>query len=522
MNAYKWRPWLKDPGTPETRVEHFHRNKLHCSIEGYENAAAHELIALSGLKSKSTAGIDLDTIKHRWLNIDPHCVFEAHLPQLIPLDYIDRVYIAQTTFDSLSNFAKELSKIIFGDALCITPHQIDMTIKPAGLHQPLDPTRIPYQSFTVDDMFKKVEKISNDLPSIQGTYVTLPSSHFKDYIIIPMTISQSFDQYKSTQTSSTKLSNSIYIYWEALNGDMILTLTNRMIDAHVEPKNLQCLTCYIAKWPVNNTMKSTTSIKPNYSEVYSYIGNHHPIKHYFIIDDLKFKSYSNTFHRGCNTDDYMMYNLIIDRNTNQVTLSIVRSNSIYNQQKLTYTFPPAELDLNNLEFIQLSAGSQTVPIRNLIIKHEPIEQYHPSIDMDFIKAKTAPILSHPIGKNDDEYLSRKPCPDSIHCLLGYIDNKDGKEHNENYTHPCRFSELCHKKSIEPHFVHIRHSVPRCPEDSKCSKLGEPLHRAEFRHSKLPDYLIPCRDQQECKKTKSAVHLVKYSHGETIPLPSSKD
>jgi hypothetical protein len=434
------------------------------------------------------------------------------------LDYIEHVYIAQTTFDSLLDFAKESSKTIFGDALCITPHQIDMKIKPAGLHQPLDPTRVPYQSFVVNDICQRIEKKSNDLPLIHGTFVTLPRSQFKDYIIIPMTISQSFNQYKSTQSSSTDLSNSIYIYWEALNGDMMLALTNRMIDTNLEQNNLQCLTCYIARWPSNNTMKTTTPIVPNYFEGYSYIGNHHPIKHYFIIDDLKFKSSSNAFHRGCNTDDYMMYNLIIDRNTNQVTLSIVGSNSIYNHQKIIYRFNQTELDLNNLEFIQLSAGLQTVPIRNLIIRHQPIEQFHPSIDMDFIKTKTTSLEKPIVKKYQEEISSRKPCLDSIHCLLQYAETKEGKEHNEQYSHPCRFSELCYKKSVEPHLVHIPHPVLMCPHDSKCSQLGEPLHRAQFRHSQLPDYLIPCRYQKQCK-TKTIDHLKKYSHGETIPLPS---
>jgi hypothetical protein len=524
MNAYKWRPWLTDPGSPQARIEHFHRNKLHCSIQGYENAAAYELIALTGLKNKSTIDVDLNLIKQRWLTIDSHCVFEAHLPQLIPLDYIERVYIAQTTFDSLSNFAQQSAKTIFGDALCITPHQIDVNIKPAGLHKPLDPTRIPYQSFVVNDMCQRIEKQSNDLPLIQGAFiVTLPSSHFKDYIIIPMTISQSYNQYKSTQTSSTDLSNSIYIYWEAFNGDMMLTLTNQIIDTNsFEQNNLQCLTCYIAKWPLNNTIKTTISITPDYREGYSYIGNHHPIKHYFIIDDLKFKSSSNTFHRGCNVDDYMMYNLIIDRNTNQVTLSIVGSNSIYNQQKITYTFNQTELDLNNLEFIQLSAGLQTVPIRNLVIKHQPIQRFHPSIDTDFIETKiTSYTTEKPIVKQYQEELSSKPpCLDSIHCLLQYAETKEGKEHIEQYSHPCRFSELCHRKSVEPHLVHIPHLVPMCQNDDKCSQLGEPFHRAQFRHSKLPDYLIPCKHQQQCK-TKTIEHRKKYSHGETIPLPSLK-
>ncbi|CAF2632970.1 unnamed protein product [Rotaria sp. Silwood2] len=74
-NAYRFRPWLTDPGSPEARIEYFHRNKLHCSIPGYEDAAAYELIALTGLATKSIKNIDLKVIQQRWLNIDSHCIF---------------------------------------------------------------------------------------------------------------------------------------------------------------------------------------------------------------------------------------------------------------------------------------------------------------------------------------------------------------------------------------------------------------------------------------------------------------
>lgn len=518
QNAYRWRPWLTDPGSPETRIEHFHRNKLHCSIEGFEEAAAAELLVGMGLKSKSITDIGLDAIKQRWSTVDSHLVFEAHLPQLIPLDYIERVYIAQSTFDSLSKFAQELSKKIFGPALCIAPHQIDVSIPPAGLHKPLDSTRVPYQAFLLNDMFQMIETESNSTTLKEGTWITIPFSRFVEQIVNPMTISQSFEKSQST-------SNSIYIYWEALGGDLMLTLTNQLIDiSTMDQPDLQCLTCYIHKWSSNNIRKKTTQAIYDYREGSTYISNNHPRRHYYIMDDHKFKASSDSFHRGCNVDDFITYCLHIDRTAKTVALSICRSNSIYNHQKITCVFDSTELNLNKLEFIQISAGLQTVAVRNLMIRHEPVKQFHPTIDTDYIKTQTSLDVVIEQTKTKPKAQLKNPsnlCTNSIHCLLQYAETKEGKEHNDQYTHPCRFSEKCRQKYREPHLVHIPHTVPNCDQDTKCSQLADPLHRAQYRHSNLPDYLVPCKYQQGCK-TKTAEHRIKYSHGEKIPLPSFED
>ncbi|CAF5111235.1 unnamed protein product, partial [Rotaria sp. Silwood1] len=47
-NAYKHRPWLKDPDNADKRVTNFHNSKLHCSIPRYEYAADTKLMALTG------------------------------------------------------------------------------------------------------------------------------------------------------------------------------------------------------------------------------------------------------------------------------------------------------------------------------------------------------------------------------------------------------------------------------------------------------------------------------------------
>lgn len=44
-------------------------------------------------------------------------------------------------------------------------------------------------------------------------------------------------------------------------------------------------------------------------------------------------------------------------------------------------------------------------------------------------------------------------------------------------------------------------------------MTDPFHRAKYRHTDLPDFLVPCRDQK-CPNTTDD-HRTKYSHGEDV-------
>jgi hypothetical protein len=233
--------------------------------------------------------------------------------------------------------------------------------------------------------------------------------------------------------------------------------------------------------------------------------------------------------------------LKIKRKTGEVTLTHVGANSIYNHQIISYTFQRSELDFYTLEYIHVNAGHRIVPIRNLVIRHEPIEEYYPSFDKDFKEGSepftpsSKPKTNTPdASKNDQKdeepssvfgYLKDKllgkddksliPCDDSVNCLIQYSD----ESHNKKYSHPCRYSELCRSMSDHPHLEHIPHSVSLCKYDKKCQQLVDPVHRAKYRHSNLPDFLVPCRYQKHCRD-KTTQQRIKYSHGEKIPPPST--
>ncbi|CAF4108583.1 unnamed protein product, partial [Rotaria sordida] len=360
---------------------------------------------------------------------------------------------------------------------------------------------------------------------VQGAVITIPSTNFNDHLVLPLTISQAYKQYCVDHAQPPK-DNTIYIYWRAMNGDMMLTLSNEEIDPGEKQPNLRCLICYIAA--------KSNSIDTPYHENTSYLNSGQPSQHATFLAKKKYAAKSDRFHIGCNTDYFMTYCLEYQCSTGQVTLSHAGPNAIYNHEKITCTFAKGNLDLSNLEFIYVSAGDSIIPIRNFMICFEKQPNLHPTFDSTFKKptltigakdavghipakatndnASNPESISAGVKKStaDDASSSITPCLDNINCLIQY--KADESDHNAKFSHPCRFSELCQSKECQR--IHETHQVSMCNHDKKCHKLTDPFHRAEFRHTGMPDYLIPCRNQAKCTDT-STQHRMKYSHGEQV-------
>ncbi|CAF1401512.1 unnamed protein product [Adineta steineri] len=553
--TYSHRPWTRDPGNDGKRIEHFHSSRLHCSVHGYEYAAASELIALTGADRKSM-NVSIEAILDRWINVDSHELFEAHLPQLIPLDYIDRVYIPKNVFESLSPEAQQSAKGAFKDSLMISIYESDEIKQGTTLKEILD---LPYQKYVFEQHCEAIRDQMNKPNISRGIVITVAASEFEEHVVSPTTISQAYHLYYLDKPQSHGGHKFTYIYWQAMNGDMMLTVANEKLIPGEQQFNLQCLVCYIAEKP--------STVTEEYHEAFSYLNDGLPFQHGNNVTTNRYKAKSNTFYRGCNTDDYFTFCLKISHMTGQVTLSHAGPNSIYNHEKIECQFNTSEFDLSKLEFIHLSAGSQDVPVRNLTINFELIPELHPTVDMNF-KKDTSNLLEKylvaasyvdqnafnnngtgggrpmqvipPTQLNTPSTLRRvadiflcrctnaiepaplndalptlKPCEDSIYCL-----QQRSSMHTIQYSHPCGYSELCVRKAKEPYLTHERHNALRCAQDKNCLEKHDPVHRAIYRHTNLPDYLIPCHKQDSCVD-KSAEHRIEYFHGETIPIIKRK-
>ena len=530
-NAYKWRQWLTDPGTADGRVKHYHNTKYHASIPGFEYGIALELMALTSLeRNLKSMDIDLQTIFQRWLTIDSHHTIEAHLPQLIPIDYIDHIYVAQNIYDSFKDQTRQTLNAVFKNRYTILQHQGLVSGNPLGPPgpKPQDQGRLNYQTAVVDALMVKYKRDIAHVPSrpIQGAVITIPPSGFKELAGIPLTISQAYELYQSIHNKKPS-ENIAYIYWQTINGDMMLMLSKEQMEVNEDQPNDQCLLCYISP--------KTDFHDDNYHEQTTYVNKGQPIQHHKFLTKKLFKAKSNHFHIGSNTDDYITYCLELDRSKGSVTLYQAGANAIYNYQKITCDFTKHELDLSVLEHIYVTADTKEVSVRNLFVTFEKQLDLHPTIDKSHKSPAPAPAPApagpgsgsgggyhgHGSGSGADYHghssgASSSPryvCRDDVNCLLQYMTDAAGKAHITKYSHPCRFSELCRNKDKEPHLTHEPHNVEKCKNDGHCKELGDPLHRAKYRHKDLADFLVPCRDSK-CSN-KSSDHLTKYSHGEKV-------
>ncbi|UJR32654.1 hypothetical protein I4U23_020114 [Adineta vaga] len=521
--TYPHRPWVSDPGSESEKIKCFHRSKLHCSTPDYAYAAAAELIAITGILKKNM-DVNVKDILHRWINVDSHEVFEAHLPQLVPLDYIDAVYIPKNLFESLSAVAQNSAKKTFRNCLHITDHQVNLAFSDL---RSKDESRSKYQEFVVQKLIEKIEKRMKRSSYLYGTVITLAPSRFTEHVVLPVTVNKACDQYRRNHKRTTDLDD-IYIYWQTMYGDMMLTLSNEPFDPKIKQTNIRYLVCYLAERPSITTT--------NYNEAYSYVNADDPFRHDIIMTNGNCSASTRTFYRGSNIENFLTFCLKLEKKTGRVTLSHAGPNGIYCNERISCHFPKATLDLSRLRFIHISAGARKIPVRNLIVTFEEIPDLHPSYDKNFTpehnvssrqkgshsgdssREKSPSVLSK-VGRfahNVVDYLvgndkKRKPCSESIYCL-----SQKSPNHTEEFSHPCPYAEICKNQDQEPHLTHESRQVEQCSWDPKCSKLDDPIHRATYRHKGYPDFLIPCRNKSDCHD-KTFEHRMKYSHGEKIDL-----
>ena len=517
--VFTHRPWIKDSGTLSERIKQFQESVLHCSILGYEHAAAAELVAAAGT-NKRTMDIDLQAVLKHWKSVSSDQSFEGHLPDLIPLDYIAEVYIPRNVFASLTPAAQKLVKSTFRDSLHITRHEINRNSAVGRESYMLDEKRSEYQDYVTDKLVENLRQNMEGARELRGIVITLPPSSFEEYVALPFTIGQIYANYRRN-TKRDSISDEIYIYWQAMYGDMMVILSKEPIEIDENRQHIQCLICYISETP------STTTT--DYKESYSYLNYGYLHQHETVMSKQLFLASSNIFHRGCNVENFLTYCLKLEKTTGQVTLSHAGPNSIYNQETISHKFTKSNLDLHAFNHIYISVGSRQVPIRNMIVSFHEVPDLHPSIDKNFKRASASSRQQNvqssdrsdfmaaskdkqPIGKSlgfDMDKKKLKPCPDTVNCLQQMLD-----EHSKRYSHPCRFSELCRNQDKEPYLTHEPHQVERCLHDKSCKQLDDPFHRVSFRHTNLPDFLIPCRDQRACLDL-SVKHRIKYSHGERV-------
>ena len=253
-------------------------SKLHCSIVGYEIAAGAELMVAAG-RSKRSIEIDLPELFTYLKKTEANQLFEGHLPDLIPLDYIEEIYIPKNLFALLSPAAQISARSIFRDSLHQTPHDINPHYSGSGASSVSDKGRSEYQNYIIDQLNKKLIENMGRPMKLRGTVITLPPSDFQKSVCLPFTITRIFDHYRQNSKSDS-ISEDVFIYWQAMSGDMMLTLSSRSLNSCADSSDNQCLICYIAETPSTATS--------GYHELSSYLHFGDPQQHATIMKKRSF------------------------------------------------------------------------------------------------------------------------------------------------------------------------------------------------------------------------------------------
>ncbi|CAF1478157.1 unnamed protein product, partial [Didymodactylos carnosus] len=132
--------------------------------------------------------------------------------QLIPLDYVDCVYMPKNVFETFTPEAQQLANITFNKSLIITDHQVNLSLIVPGNTIALDGTRQPYQKSVLQQICEKIEQITNSPHISRDIVITAPGSKFEEHIILPMTISQSYDLYCLHKGQQPNKPDFTYIY----------------------------------------------------------------------------------------------------------------------------------------------------------------------------------------------------------------------------------------------------------------------------------------------------------------------
>eukprot|EP00002_Diphylleia_rotans_P016257 TRINITY_DN3162_c0_g1_i2.p1 TRINITY_DN3162_c0_g1~~TRINITY_DN3162_c0_g1_i2.p1 ORF type:complete len:1864 (+),score=286.85 TRINITY_DN3162_c0_g1_i2:1390-6981(+) len=116
-----------------------------------------------------------------------------------------------------------------------------------------------------------------------------------------------------------------------------------------------------------------------------------------------------------------------------------------------------------------------------------------------------------LHRSEFQHKINKPCRDGHLCPFAYA---DGCDHNQKYSHPCRFGVGCRdlaQANSAHNKIYYHIPIPRCDQGRKCSLLQDIDHRHQYSHHGMPDILIPCRYGLTCRDIDNANHFRSYSH-----------
>lgn len=120
-----------------------------------------------------------------------------------------------------------------------------------------------------------------------------------------------------------------------------------------------------------------------------------------------------------------------------------------------------------------------------------------------------PEMKAPISHNEGLPL----CNAFFACPLVLAD----PAHEAATMHACPWGQDCEKRADKFHSSHYYHyDHPLCDKGGECLSLNDPLHRAQYHHKGLPDFVAHCGFGRNCTLISNPEHCNSFQHG-AIPI-----
>lgn len=117
-------------------------------------------------------------------------------------------------------------------------------------------------------------------------------------------------------------------------------------------------------------------------------------------------------------------------------------------------------------------------------------------------------------------ISLPNCAEPFGCTKANNRNEaDHSSHIRQCSHVCKYGRICRSIKDPKHTLMFHHmDKSPCPDEPKCMRLTDPVHRFQYFHKGLADFLLPCWDGQGCNKINDPTHCVEYFHDPKYTYP----
>lgn len=504
------RPWVgKNRPWDMKGNEHFFRSKFHPSDPRWADVVAMDwILRVSLAERKDVSEVTFADVMSFLEKQRREHVPEAHLPQYIPMEYVENVVILNSTYDKIKAYASDGAKMM-----------LDMLDEKGLITKcpPLETSTCGYCVYGGDASLRatpasetfgmRLENIpSKTLPGMHGfTFALAPK---KEYFL-PVALSYTTD--------------TVHFAFSVCGGPFSVSLSD--IGDTIPPNGIQphAVTFHIGSKDVDTDEKDINAIIKSYEFESLRISNGttrdsvNPMYkdltfskgvikstqtvHYVITADYKEKKFSIS-HWGPSAP----------RTKKVASVEMKFPDACYSYVSfMSYAvYGPQPVISNAREVLATSRFAPLYGLNGIIaggaMDNNLYEAYELQIDhlhdddddsIDTKKLKSLPLCDDPF--NCKEY--RK-----------YFKTMSVGDHVNEKSHICIYGKTCRYLNDEEHCLRNRHLMKDpCPDGDKCSKLRDPLHRLEFFHENKWDYLITCW-YTGCTLKKDPEHCTKFCHG----------